>query len=202
MRPGKTWCNDCQREWKAEWLQRPGVKDRQRWHRFRSRLAQYGLTPVDHMRMLDAQNGVCAICRQACKSGRDLAVDHCHVTGVTRGLLCTACNLRVGDYETNRRAVSATWSAAVEKYLVKYGAGNPVLAGGAGLGPLPPRRQVRAEKVKNPYWFAKKLTVDQVTEIRRRVEGGESRKAVARDLGVASSTVSRIMSGNAWSNVP
>lgn len=198
-------CIDCRREYRAEWLERPGSRDRQRWHRFRTKLAQYGIRPVDYMVMLDAQNGVCAICRRLCKTGRDLAVDHCHTTGVTRGLLCTACNLLVGDYETGRRAVSEKNAAAVKNYLSKYGIGNPVLGDGVGCGPLPPRRRAKVEKPKppkNPYWFAKKFTAEQVEEIRRRVEDGESRKAVARDLGVASSTISRIVSGHAWSNVP
>lgn len=198
----KSWCADCWSKYIVEWRQRPGVKDRQRWHRFRARLAQYGLEPVDYMRMLDAQNGVCAICRQSCKTGRDLAVDHCHSTGVARGLLCTACNLLVGDRETGRRAMADDRAALADRYLTEYGRGNPALNEGVGLGPLPSRRRVRIEKPKNPDWFAKKLSREQVADIRRRVEGGESRKAIARELGVASSTISRIASGRMWSNVP
>lgn len=47
-----------------------------------------------------------------------------------------------------------------------------------------------------------RLTVDQVREIRRRVSAGESRKAVAVDLGVDKTTVAKIVSGRLWATVP
>src|SRR5262245_35902897 len=42
--------------------------------------------------MLDRQGGVCAICRKKPDKGKPLCVDHCHVTGMVRGLLCHKCN--------------------------------------------------------------------------------------------------------------
>jgi len=64
----------------------------------------YGITADDYAAMLTAQGGVCAVCRQPERAGRDgrivrLSVDHCHRTGAVRGLLCRACNTRVGIYE-------------------------------------------------------------------------------------------------------
>lgn len=53
----------------------------------------YGLTPDQHQSMLDAQNGACAICKQAMDSPH---VDHCHATGKVRGLLCQKCNNGIG----------------------------------------------------------------------------------------------------------
>ena len=73
-------------------------------HRFRS----YGLTKEEYDEMLDDQGGTCAICRREewtrasiTKKTRALAVDHCHVTGNVRGLLCRACNLALGYFEDN-----------------------------------------------------------------------------------------------------
>lgn len=57
---------------------------------------KYGLTLSDYEAMLEAQAGGCAICREACQTGRRLAVDHSHVTGRNRLLLCFSCNTAIG----------------------------------------------------------------------------------------------------------
>jgi len=44
-----------------------------------------------------AQKGLCAICKQTPKTV--LAVDHCHLTGKVRGLLCHQCNLGLGNFK-------------------------------------------------------------------------------------------------------
>lgn len=49
-------------------------------------------TREDYQRLLDQQGGACAICEREC----ELVVDHCHQTGVVRGLLCGACNSGLG----------------------------------------------------------------------------------------------------------
>jgi hypothetical protein len=55
-------------------------------------LRKYGMTIADYDRLLAKQHGACAICRRPPKSGKPLNVDHCHTTGVVRGLLCFRCN--------------------------------------------------------------------------------------------------------------
>jgi Recombination endonuclease VII len=67
-------------------------------------LAQFGLTIEDYDAMHEAQDGLCAICKQPETSSRDgkvyrLAVDHCHKTGKVRGLLCFKCNSAMGSFE-------------------------------------------------------------------------------------------------------
>jgi hypothetical protein len=49
--------------------------------------------------MLASQEGCCAICREACGTGRQLAVDHEHSNGRIRGLLCFRCNTSLARYE-------------------------------------------------------------------------------------------------------
>lgn len=68
-------------------------------------LARYGLTVEEYDRMLENQNGVCAICQEpesAIGRGgrvRPLAVDHDHDTGAVRGLLCNDCNSGLGRFD-------------------------------------------------------------------------------------------------------
>lgn len=45
------------------------------------------------------QKGVCAICQRTCKVKKRLGVDHCHISGQNRGLLCHHCNLGLGHFE-------------------------------------------------------------------------------------------------------
>jgi len=59
---------------------------------------KFGITPEIYKTMLADQNGVCAICSNACKSGKLLAVDHDHNNGRVRGLLCMECNTGLGKF--------------------------------------------------------------------------------------------------------
>ena len=61
----------------------------------------YGITLADYERLLEAQNGVCAICKAPPESGRALAVDHVHDTKKVRGLLCVPCNVGLGAFKEN-----------------------------------------------------------------------------------------------------
>jgi hypothetical protein len=56
--------------------------------------------------MRAAQNNVCAICQRPetkidHRLGvvKNLAVDHCHSTGRVRALLCSRCNVTIGQIE-------------------------------------------------------------------------------------------------------
>lgn len=72
---------------------------------------EYGLTFEDYTRMLEAQGGVCAICKGP-PSGRwkhRFHIDHDHKTDRVRGLLCFHCNAMLG----NARDQASILSAAV-----------------------------------------------------------------------------------------
>lgn len=63
------------------------------------RLREHRLTPEIYAAMVEAQNGVCSICKKPpCGRGNrsKLHIDHCHKTGVVRELLCSNCNLAIG----------------------------------------------------------------------------------------------------------
>lgn len=58
----------------------------------------YGLTLADYDRMLKEQNYGCAICGSEDNHGRlHFSIDHCHLTGKVRGLLCNLCNVGIGN---------------------------------------------------------------------------------------------------------
>lgn len=76
----------------------------------RQQRLMYGLAEGQYAEMLEAQGGVCAICKGTNSNGKRLAVDHCHDTGEVRGLLCNNCNGGLGffgdDAERIRKAVA------------------------------------------------------------------------------------------------
>lgn len=62
-------------------------------------LRRYGITPEDYQRMFDEQDGKCAICGKTENlfgTSERLHVDHCHKSGIVRGLLCGQCNVMLG----------------------------------------------------------------------------------------------------------
>jgi len=66
------------------------------------KFAKYGLTRDIYETMLSAQNHCCAICGiDAGKLQKALSVDHCHITGLVRGLLCSGCNFALGAFKDN-----------------------------------------------------------------------------------------------------
>lgn len=82
--------------------------------KIRDRMLRYkfGITLVDYKRMYVAQKGKCLLCEQ----GFDmLYVDHCHTTGIVRGLLCNQCNIDLGGYE---RIITRNVVAYLEGLLV------------------------------------------------------------------------------------
>ena len=90
-------------------------------HRERMLLAQRGISVQQYEEILTRQDGVCAICKQP-ETALDrkgntkwLAVDHNHATGVRRELLCSSCNLLLGQIEKDKDRIQAILSY-IEKH--------------------------------------------------------------------------------------
>lgn len=59
----------------------------------RARLKKYGLSIAEYRHLMESQGGACASCGDEMEKPH---VDHCHDTGMVRGILCRACNLAEG----------------------------------------------------------------------------------------------------------
>ena len=80
------------------WRQSPEGKRNQLKQDLKKR---YNLTLEEYDDLLDKQGGVCYICLGINKDGRRLAVDHNHLSGKVRKLLCMSCNLIIGHSKEN-----------------------------------------------------------------------------------------------------
>jgi len=77
-------------------------KTQEEWETFQRKrldleLSKYGIDGRKYSELLQQQQGVCAICKGVNKGGKRLYVDHCHITGKVRGLLCRNCNTMLGN---------------------------------------------------------------------------------------------------------
>jgi Recombination endonuclease VII len=103
------------------------------------KLRRYGISAAEYDALLEKQGGACAICRK--RSKRRLCVDHCHLTGTVRGLLCAACNLALGTLKEDQASLVA--ALAYLGALPRDGPGfaaQRALAVHAVLPPWPTRR--------------------------------------------------------------
>jgi hypothetical protein len=82
------------REYQAEFRSHPEAKLQKRNLQIER---DYKISIEDYNKLLEFQGNVCAICKQ--ESNRSLDIDHNHLTGEVRGLLCKRCNLIIGQSE-------------------------------------------------------------------------------------------------------
>lgn len=57
-------------------------------------IRNYGITLEQYQQMIEQQNGLCGICNKVLFKPN---VDHCHLTGKVRKLLCKSCNTLLGQ---------------------------------------------------------------------------------------------------------
>lgn len=83
----------------------------------RRRLARFGLTPGELDRLLQRQHGRCGICpaRKPGTSSGEWCIDHDHVTGQVRGLLCGRCNSGIGMLQDDPKII-----AAAAQYVTRH----------------------------------------------------------------------------------
>lgn len=85
-------CKSCDKKWRGNNLTKIAAYHKKR---------MYGLTPEHEAERLESQGNVCAIC--GCLP--PLCVDHDHMTGEIRGLLCRRCNSGLGFLGDNLEGI-------------------------------------------------------------------------------------------------
>src|ERR1700752_5364959 len=103
---GKGLCHSCyDAQWRADnaerkaWVDYKWYRDHGRANHQKRTLRKYQVPEETYDRMLEAQDGLCAICLGPPTEKRALAIDHCHNTGRIRGLLCLRCNTALGKFK-------------------------------------------------------------------------------------------------------
>lgn len=99
-------CKDCRNAYRRKYRQKnkPQFTKYENTEKFKNKSfeqklkRQYGITIQDFNIMLNNQNGLCKLCNkpEIHKTKKKLSVDHCHITGKVRGLLCHRCNVFLG----------------------------------------------------------------------------------------------------------
>lgn len=93
----KPWCKPCRSKARKDNKWSNGRVGREAELRARLR-DRYGITLEYREEIRQSQNNKCAICKEY---DDNLFVDHCHNTGIVRGLLCSKCNSGLGMFRDN-----------------------------------------------------------------------------------------------------
>ena len=91
------YCKPCHTKRGAESRERNGGA--RNYHLMR----RYGITVADYDRLVAEQGGLCALCRDRAPEH----VDHDHVTGLVRGVLCSCCNQGLGNFRDDVASLRA-----------------------------------------------------------------------------------------------
>ena len=100
---GRNDCKDC-RNYAARKIR---IDEPERYARYKKRSNEYlkerryGITQEDFNKMLVDQNNMCKICSNEFKGTKDTHIDHCHNSDTVRGLLCSSCNIALGQFNDN-----------------------------------------------------------------------------------------------------
>lgn len=98
---GKNYCGACADQRSIEYQKRNPDK-KKLWLHQNDIKRRYGLTQIEYDTMLSSQNNCCAICKTTKWGNRGSpSVDHDHITGKARALLCVRCNIGLGAFQDN-----------------------------------------------------------------------------------------------------
>jgi len=121
-------CKVCRKLYAKQWRKR-NPEEAKKKNRKQKLKINFGMTVDDYDKIFEIQKGVCAICGQPEISKnqyglRRLSVDHNHVTGKVRGLLCSRCNIGIGHLNVDKKDVTLLLNAIeyIRKNILARGA--------------------------------------------------------------------------------
>lgn len=82
-------------------FRRDNAKDPNYLNRIYQKKAKYGLDEKTYLAMFDVQKNKCKICKNNFTEDNKACVDHSHLNGKIRGLLCGNCNKALGLFKDN-----------------------------------------------------------------------------------------------------
>ncbi len=98
-------CKKCQYNRLQEFRKDPAHKERFKEYRRNNTISQrYGITIEFYDNLIKSQENKCKICgsppnKEGPIQNQSLHIDHCHITGKVRGLLCHLCNRGIGLFK-------------------------------------------------------------------------------------------------------
>lgn len=105
----RDWCQGCEKEYRHSVYKYEYNKYMRDWHLNNS----YGINSDEKLNMLIMQNFKCLICGRAINLTTG-EIDHRHLDGFIRGLICKSCNTGIGCFKENPVfMLKAVW------YLIK-----------------------------------------------------------------------------------
>jgi hypothetical protein len=122
-------CISCSlRRAKTNWLKKKDKPEIKQWNREKTKKYNlknfFNMTLEDYNRLVEQQNGLCAICGKVETisnqfGSRPLSVDHDHNTGEVRGLLCSQCNHLLGNAKDSIEILNNAITYLKEKHNVR-----------------------------------------------------------------------------------
>ncbi len=100
------------KENRKKYTQKYGYKPKSELQKLKNKVSRLKikLTLKEYKNLIIKQNNLCAICLNTCKTKRALSIDHNHITGKVRGLLCMKCNRAIGLFNDNPSLVQNAYN--------------------------------------------------------------------------------------------
>ena len=94
--------NEYHKEWRS--------KNKEKWKRYQT-CHRYGISTEEYEDLIESSGKSCPICNTLFDDSKyKRNIDHCHETGIVRGIICNHCNVALGwfkhDEDILRRAIS------------------------------------------------------------------------------------------------